>query len=409
MSFDRRAPSTALDDSGASVATTQRLEVHGYRALAATAVMTFHAYQNNRAAPDWRWPFQGTIWHDVMLATDLCVDMFFVLSGLLLGLQYARSCLGEAPQRSGRALLLRRAARLIPLYYLVVCLVWAISNPKLPGDWRDLLLHLTFTHVYSQDKIFYTDGPAWSLADEMHYYVLLALLGAVAQAVCRRLRTRAARMAVLLTGVAILIGSSIAYKLIAAHFFDYDHDDWPVWFGPMAKLDVFSIGVLLSILYAAGLRFRKGRTQLLVALAGGCVLAYGLATRQPNTVEPLLHPVFAVGCGLIISSTAMGTAVRPRWLKWRPLVAVSLASYSLYLWHEPIMRLERYSGLLPDPSSPWAFPATAVLLAATAIPVAVISYRVVELTGQKLIAAFDARGRPREYYLEADMIGSSRS
>ena len=65
--------------------------------------------------------------------------------------------------RPGRVLLFRRMARLLPLYYTIVLVVWAVTNPSLPGHWQDLLLHLTFTHVYSDQYIFWTDGPAWSL------------------------------------------------------------------------------------------------------------------------------------------------------------------------------------------------------------------------------------------------------
>ncbi|ADD42702.1 acyltransferase family protein [Stackebrandtia nassauensis] len=391
----------AVDDAGGSVATSQRLEVHGYRALAAVSVMTFHAYQNNWRAPDWKWPLEGTIWHEVMLATDLCVDLFFVLSGLLLGLQYAKSCLGEAAPRSGRALLLRRATRLIPLYYIVVCTVWAITNPDLPGNWRDLVLHLTFTHVYSQEYIFYTDGPAWSLANEMHYYLLLALLGALAQKCCQRLRTRGAKLTLLIGGTLTLIGASVVYKLAAAYVYHVPADHWPTWFGPLAKLDVFAVGLLISIFYAAGLRFRHGLTQILVLLSGMAILAAGLYLRPAQGVEPLLHPAFAAGCGLLIASTAMGTTIRPRWLKWRPLVSVSMASYSLYLWHEPIMRYLRYIGALPDHRHPLAFPITAIMVFCAAVPVAIISYKLIEMTGQKLMAAFDSRGRPRDYYADA--------
>ncbi len=72
-------------------------------------------------------------------------------------------------------LLFRRMARLLPLYYVVVLVVWTTTNPSLPGHWQDLLLHLTFTHVYSDDYIFWTVGPAWSLGVEFHFYVLMAL------------------------------------------------------------------------------------------------------------------------------------------------------------------------------------------------------------------------------------------
>ena len=146
--------------------------------------MTFHAYQHNRSGADSAWPWSGGA-HRAMLGTELFVEMFFVLSGFVLWLPVAR-----APRSTdgwadpGWVLLFRRMARLLPLYYAVVLVVWALTNPDLPGHWQDLLLHLTFTHVYSDQYIFWTDGPAWSLAVEFHFYVLMAL--SVPARPCRR-------------------------------------------------------------------------------------------------------------------------------------------------------------------------------------------------------------------------------
>ena len=72
----------------------------------------------------------------------------------------------------------------------MVLVVWALTNPSLPGHWQDLVLHLTFTHVYSDQYIFWTDGPAWSLAVEFHFYVLMALCMPLVHAAVRRTSTR---------------------------------------------------------------------------------------------------------------------------------------------------------------------------------------------------------------------------
>ena len=93
----------------------------------------------------------------------------------MLWLPVARACVDRAGGRPGRVLLMRRMARLLPLYYAIVLVVWTTTNPSLPGHWQDLLTHLTFTQIYSDQYIFWTDGPAWSLAVEFHFYVLMAL------------------------------------------------------------------------------------------------------------------------------------------------------------------------------------------------------------------------------------------
>lgn len=102
------------------------------RGLAALCVVVFHSYQHHRDPQTWAWPWSGAA-HQAMLGTDLFVDMFFVLSGLVLWLPVARACVDGAGGRPGRVLLMRRMARLAVVSVLpALCiavglgfLVWA--------------------------------------------------------------------------------------------------------------------------------------------------------------------------------------------------------------------------------------------------------------------------------------------
>src|SRR3546814_18513239 len=87
-------------------------------------------------------------------------------------------------------------ARLFPLYATTVLVVWAVTNPSLPGHWQDLVLHLTFTQIYSDLYIFWTDGPAWLLAVEFHFYVLMAPAVPLVNRAVRGRATRRARLAI---------------------------------------------------------------------------------------------------------------------------------------------------------------------------------------------------------------------
>ncbi|WP_020671886.1 acyltransferase family protein [Amycolatopsis nigrescens] len=374
----------------------QRYQLDVYRALAAIAVATFHAYQFSRGR---HWPLEGTIWHELMMGTDMFVAMFFVLSGLLLGLPVARAALGLSSPRPARAFLIKRVSRLVPAYFIVVFVVWCVTNPELPGHWQDLLLHLSFTHVYSDDYIFWTNGPAWSLADEMHFYLLLAVLGAVAYRVCGRLTGRAAKLAVLIGGAGTLLVISLGFKVLARYVWDRPVTSWSTWFGPLAKLDLFAIGLLMAVAAAAGVQLTTRWWRAGSALLGATVIVLAHATRPPGD-EPavFVNTVVAAGCALVIASTTLSPVPAPRFLSWRPLVTVGLASYSLYLWHEPVLRALDGIGLLPSGSTASAFGVTAVLLLVVAIPVALLSYQAIEKTGMKIAAAFDSNGRARDYY-----------
>ena len=102
------------------------------RALAALSVVLFHAYQYSRSGPEVVWPWEG-LPHQLMIGTEMFVEMFFLLSGLVLWLPVARALVSDQETRSGRAMLLRRTARLLPLYWTVVLVVWGLTNPELPG------------------------------------------------------------------------------------------------------------------------------------------------------------------------------------------------------------------------------------------------------------------------------------
>ena len=188
-----------------------------------------------------------------MLGTDLFVDMFFVLSGLVLWLPVARACADGARGRSGRVLLLRRMARLLPLYYAIVLVVWATTNPSLPGHWQDLLMHLTFTQIYSDQYIFWTDGPAWSLAVEFHFYVLMALALPLVNAAARRLDgprgpgsrwRRRSRRSARRSASATWSGRRCSPTTSPTN--------WSVWFAAPSRGVDFAVGMGLAVVVAAG-------------------------------------------------------------------------------------------------------------------------------------------------------------
>lgn len=340
-------------------------ELDGYRGLAALAIVVYHVYQDPRLGlgrfyPDDRWLFVHVIG-----ALNVAVSWFFVLSGFLLFLPFARAALAGTLAPSWRAFLRRRAWRILPLYLTVFVVVWTLT----PGhDWRDLATHLTFTHIFSPAYYFRTVGAAWSLADEAIYYLMLALVGPLACWLCRPLTSRRLRLGVLAGLLALVMAATIDYAhapigTVAAH-------------GPVAQFGAFGMGMLLALVAAyhphpltvhAG-HWLRWCAMLLVALPFVAPLFADLLGRLPG-----------LGITLLLASTVLVRDNPPwqRMLACRPLAALGAWSYGLYLWHQPIEQALVRHGWLMQGTRASYLPDLALLLA-LALPLAALTYYAIE-------------------------------
>jgi peptidoglycan/LPS O-acetylase OafA/YrhL len=339
-------------------------------------------YQYTRSGPDARYPYQGTAWHLLLGGLDSFVGLFFVLSAFLLGLPYARAALAGREPVSARTFLYRRVVRIVPLYLVAVTLVWSARNRSFPGDWRDLLEHLTFTQVFDSERIFYTIGPAWSLAVEVHFYLLLAALGPALSAMCRRIPTAPGRVAALLGVVAAIGTAGLAWKTLAWYGLRVDERDWWVWFSLPAKLDVFAVGLVLAVVVASRGEHATARPAVGRGLfgAGVAILVAAFVLRDTGPAARLyFHPVTALGFGGILAGSVLaGPAGTGRILRGPVFVRLGMISYSLYLWHEPVMLYLAGQHLFPTPGTWYAFPVGVVVLTLVAVVVAWFSYWIIE-------------------------------
>jgi peptidoglycan/LPS O-acetylase OafA/YrhL len=376
--------------------------VEGYRGLAALLIVVYHVYQYMRTGPPTRYPLEGTPWHTFLIGLDCFVGLFFVLSAFLLGLSYARAALAGNRPMSARAFLYRRAVRIVPLYLVTILIVWAARNRTFPGDWQDLLEHLTFTQVFDDKRIFYTIGPAWSLAVEVHFYLLLVVLGAAACAMCRRIGDRRRRLRALLLAVTALGAFSMAWKLVAFYVLGLGEEHWSVWFSLPATLDLFAIGLLLAVVVAArGEQPFVGRP-LRAALIGlgMLVLFVAFVARDPHPVPHVyFHTATGIGFGLLLAASVLAPpGAGGRILASAVPALVGLISYSLYLWHEPVMLFLADHHLFPTPGTPYSFPRGVVVLVFVSVVVAWLSYWVIEYPTGMLRRSRGREGEPREYY-----------
>jgi peptidoglycan/LPS O-acetylase OafA/YrhL len=370
-------------------------ELDGHRGIAAVAVVVFHVYQFCNVA---HFLYFGTPGYTVLNSLDAMVPWFFVITAFLLFEPVARSAIEGRQPLSARGFLIRRAIRLLPVYYVAVLAVWFSRQPSLPGDWRDLLEHMTFTQVFDSTRIFYTIGPAWSLSVEVFFYLILLLLSLGLARACARLASRTQRITLLAASTAALAALSIAWKACSFAVGHRPTTGSPTtWFGPLASLDVFAVGMAVAILAAAlGDRRPLGRrSRLALRLAALTIVALAFATRRAGTWPAVYFSTWcAVGFGGLVAAAALGPA-GDRWgraLSCRPLLWLGAISYSMYLWHEPVMlALAGWGGLVRQ--APGAFLPDVAAVVLASVLVGWLSYTCIERPASQLGRVFGRDGR----------------
>lgn len=288
-----------------------RPEIDGLRAIAVMAVVIFHA-----RLPGLPGGYLG-------------VDIFFVISGFLITSIIINDV--DSGSFSYARFYERRIRRLLPaatvLLLVVTLMAWFTMWPSQFRSYADSLMataaFLSNVHFW-QSVDYFNEAPepllhTWSLAIEEQYYLLFPLLLVTS----KRFLSWAA-----VAGVAFVIFAS---SLWLAHWGAVNKPDVNYFF-TFSRFWELAAGTLAA--FAVRLYPSRPRTDLsLVGLIAVLVplLIYTPATPHPSF--PTLVPV--LGTALLMVYCRDDVAVA-RLLRHRSLVYIGLASYSIYLWHQPV-------------------------------------------------------------------------
>jgi peptidoglycan/LPS O-acetylase OafA/YrhL len=348
------------------VPSTSRLAgVEGLRALAATSIVVYHCWRYS--SPDGAPVDLGPLSRFVLPHLPVGVTLFFTLSGFLLYRPLAASVLRQTRRPRVRRYLRNRALRILPAYWAILLATGVVlpaalvrHSPttldlgRLIGQPEVLLSNAVLLQNYVPRALETGIGPAWSLAVEIVFYLVLPLLGWLAMVCARRATTPSGRMRATLVpvGVLFVIGllSKASFSWLAA-----STGYWPAMLARSFAYhaDLFAFGMALATLKV---NLEDGRVRLPVwwrkaagaTLALTAMLTVLLSDRGLLPAWGILNPyqrMTALSCALLLAVVVLHepeptTLPRvTRLLEARILVAVGLVSYSLFLWHEPIVRL----------------------------------------------------------------------
>jgi peptidoglycan/LPS O-acetylase OafA/YrhL len=374
----------------------------GLRAIAALTVLSYHvALRSGLTRSGW---FAPALWE-----LKCGVAMFFVISGALLYLPYARALRDGSRLPDWRSYGRRRAVRILPAYWVAVTVV-GIGPFHVAVFGLNAWRYYGLSQIYTPETLLGGLSVAWSLCVEISFYLALPLFAwLAAHSVGRRRGGDAARVQLALIAIAG-VGSLVLRGALSGT------PTAPVN-GTLALvalpglLDWFAIGMGLAVLRASVEARGPSNVGVLVGRPGRCVLlglgvfAAALPLQQSDAFVPwyglLAHIAIGVGCGLLVLSVLTPrpdpTGARSRRLVSHPLLVwVGTISYGIYLWHLPVLQLIA-PHLMPAAGSASAASVAltwlGVVLAAVAVGAA--SWYLIERPVQRLFASrTDGQHRP---------------
>jgi peptidoglycan/LPS O-acetylase OafA/YrhL len=354
--------------------------IEGMRAIAAGTIVLVHVWAFSSpdgivlGAGDWR--------ADTLSALSAGVTLFFTLSGFLLYRPFAASIARAVPHMPIRTYLANRFLRIAPAYWVILLasavVLGAVNLRTSSGslevgrlaDPAILLQAGLLVYDYRPSQLLIGIGPAWSLAVEVVFYLALPVLVLGAAALARRFELRRDRALVLLAPPLLLLLLGLSGKAMAGIALPADPTagygaNWhsvierSFW----AQADLFSFGMATAVLFVeredGRIPLPRHWRRIAVGLAVMIFVPCAWTMHQGEQSYLLQNTGEALAIALAFAAIVLpdGTRTPKRaisLLERRSLVAFGIASYSVFLWHVPVINwlaarglmLEGWAGLL---------------------------------------------------------------
>jgi peptidoglycan/LPS O-acetylase OafA/YrhL len=337
-----------------------RPDVQGLRAVAILLVVLYHA-----GIPGIGGGYVG-------------VDVFFVISGFVI-----TGVLLREREARGRTSLLnfygRRARRIIPAASLVIIVTVVAAyhylgpltghETAVDGRWAALFLanfhFATETNYLASQRLPSALQNYWSLAVEEQFYIVYPTIFLITARFARGMSLRARLVIVLLA----VITASYAFSIV------FTSANAPsAFFSPLTRAWELALGGLIAVAGQSLRRLPPSFAALISWLGLGAIVVASTTLTSASVYPGSLVAIPVLGAGLVIA----GGAAQPAWgveclLRQRPFQLLGLISYSLYLWHWPILIVATQSrGATSLPV--W----DNVLLLLFATLIAIVTYRFLE-------------------------------
>ncbi len=308
------------------------------RAIAILLVIIYHYY--GEGVPSWLVPVKRIGWTGV--------DLFFVLSGYLIGYQLLK----EYKKNAGiniKRFYLKRFFRIIPAYLAVLIMSFSIGDLHegrgLPPLWK----FLTFTQNYGMDyRTQSTFSHAWSLCVEEQFYLLLPV--SIILIFKNRLQKITPYLLVSLIGTGILIryftwnefvqplvGNGNGRKVMIAYI-------EKIYYPSHNRMDGLIVGLSIAAIFNFKPRVKDYLTRYgnVVFIIGIVLLLLAFKICESSTYNIIIMgwPLCPIAYGIILVAALSPNCFLYK-VKSKVTFIIATLSYAIYLTHKQLYQFYR--------------------------------------------------------------------
>lgn len=298
--------------------------IESLRALAALSVLVGHVWlYSTLFGPS----SYSSLPRRLLAGGGFGVMLFFALTGYLIYRPFARRHFGSGAEVRLAVYARNRALRILPLYWAAVIVLLLMTQHGGTANqwWR----FMTFSESFSLSTAQRVDAPMWSLVVEAHFYLLLP---ALAWALGRLGRAKGGRAGAAAALVALAVPSVVLRHLDPRPYYLWQFSLPETFYG-------FVPGMLLALVQTAWEggrpRWLRGPPARRDVWLGAAVAGWVAVCQWPGAEAPLIAVASFLAVGaVVLPLDGAGLALA---LDLRPLSLVGVASYSLYIWHVPMI------------------------------------------------------------------------
>jgi peptidoglycan/LPS O-acetylase OafA/YrhL len=276
---------------------------------------------------------------------NIGVAIFFVLSGFLIFRPFAHSLIHGSPLPKTRNYYLKRAARILPGYWLALFVLAGLDALTIVNT-SGFIRNVFIVHSFTEHNVFTGIRQAWTLAVEMSFYVVVP---AFAYVFVRQARRRIASVSVvtLLKALSALFLGAYAFRLFIHQTDFWFLDTAHIWLP--SHMDTLALGMGLAVLVEAPAsaktlsklkNFIANHTGAFVVssvfvwlISANINMAIGL-NRTEFHIDLLGHFLYGVASVLLVAPFCVDSqALLVKAMSFRLFTWLGTISYGIYLWH----------------------------------------------------------------------------